>query len=383
MPRTILAALVTSERPALTSLALASGFLFVTLVSCGNSQDVAESQEGMSPELGLEVSVHDRRTPADVGRSLVPSSYQETAVGFLHPSCVIELEEGEEELADGSIRAADGTVRPVPPCGHPRYDAQGNELAPTAMEPLAPVDPSAGDPAADASTSESSAVRYTVADTAEGLAESFTGWLAYAYDYSNGPLKYLSATWRVPRDPTARETQRLAYFPGLEVLGSAETTILQPVLRWYAPQGGWSILSEHCCFNGNAIIGKRVQVNVGDEIFGSVTGVDCDQKGVCQKWIVYVKDQTTGQSTQVTTASHGQVFDAAVMALEGFGFTGCAHHSATGSVSYKDITAIKANGELASRFKWNVGQPTAKSPCHERVVVAPDARAVDLSSDVR
>ena len=98
-----------------TRLAIAA----VILVVCSlvNAQTAA-----FAPARNVAVAGPDR--PADV-----PEGYVITPFGYFHPSCVMELAEGNT-LLDKTVRHADGTAEAAPVCNYAHYTASGAVVFP-------------------------------------------------------------------------------------------------------------------------------------------------------------------------------------------------------------------------------------------------------------
>src|SRR6185437_8421369 len=55
----------------------------------------------------------------------VPPDFMVTPFGYMHPSCVVHVHEGERAGKDMLLHHADGTAESIPVCQYPRYTKKG------------------------------------------------------------------------------------------------------------------------------------------------------------------------------------------------------------------------------------------------------------------
>jgi hypothetical protein len=250
----------------------------------------------------------------------VPDEYVATPSGYSHPSCVIEVRP-DERLTKEGIERTDGSIVAVPKCGFERYDRQGRILRAS----------SAGIALAD--------------DERDGGYEGpddMNYWQMRASKSHLPPLSFLSATWTVPRAPLV-DRGHVFYFPGLEAY-RPDTTILQPVLGTY--NGQWTIASWNCCLNDVPLHSPPVNVSPGDVIYGSVTGTECDDRtGVCNKWDILTRDETTGESTTLHSSSYGLPMNWAFAGvLEVWDVNHCAGLVPDGQLTFSNLIVRDLDG---------------------------------------
>ena len=219
----------------------------------------------------------------------VPDGYLITPFGYFHPSCVQSLEKGQRLLADGRVQLADGaTAENAAVCSYPHYTPDG----------IAVKTGTASATSAERGTPEAK------------TPPEINGWIEAVSITTGSPTQSygaLIATWTVPPQPAAEDGQVLYFFPGFEDINDPQTSILQPVLRWYY---GWSIASWNCCLTGIVTNSPGVGVSSGDEIYGSITSTCPPGTLSCATWNLLSLDLSTGESTTLgDTPSQGQVFN--------------------------------------------------------------------------
>ncbi len=271
-----------------------------------------------------QLGVLDSLRPANV-----PSDYRLTPNGYFHPSCVLEVAEGER-VVGRTLQRADGSTRVLPPCRHDFFDRFGNaNLVPTTQRTLGEDRPPEDEK--DAS--------------AEPRGGTINGWIVNTELEIRRPLGGISATWNVPELPKWRGAQTVYYFPGIQTEGGIKT-ILQPVLAYRSGTGPWTIESWNCCEDGYTWHSTPVSVSPGDTIRGSVSGSRCNATtGVCADWAIRTEDLTTGQSTTLSTTSYNvPVTRAFSSALEVYGVDHCAGLPASGVVSFTNVSVLDVRG---------------------------------------
>jgi hypothetical protein len=267
-----------------------------------------------------------RHNPANV-----PAEYTVTPFGYFHPSCVQRLAKGESLMADGRIQHADGTVDETSPaCNYPRYTTSG---VPASQGPV--------------------------------TAPEVDGWVenaSIATGSINKSYGALIATWTVPPHPRLDDGQVLYFFPGFQGANGAQTSILQPVLRWYV--GQWVIASWNCCLNNITTESTEVEVRAGDVIYGSITST-CPKGTVsCAIWNVLSLDLSTGQSTTLSnTPSGGQVFNWAFGGvMETYFVNSCDNYPPDRSILFDNITVFDERLHPIAHPKWTDSSDTSQQP---------------------
>ena len=262
------------------------------------------------------------QAPAGPNRPFtVPENYVITPFGYFHPSCVVQLKEGEDLLAVGpSIQRPDGSLERIGPCGYPRYSVTGELI--TGAEP----------PAIGHSWIESASVTTTT-----GYGE-------------------LAAGWVVPPAPTSNDRQTIYFFPGMEDIDDV-VSIIQPVLGWNADFGSaWGIASWNCCPSGITVESSPVTVSSGDKISGVMRQTCAAGTESCSTWRVTTTDTTTTHSTTLNnTPSEGQTFNWAFAgALEVYSVSRCSDYPSNGALTFGDIQLYDYNLNRISAPAWSL-----------------------------
>lgn len=257
----------------------------------------------------------------------MPQDYVPTPGGYSHPSCVIEVREGEW-IRGEFIVAPDGTARSVGRCGYPQLDRRGVLRAPATPGPVA------------------------------------SGYLVEVHDTGTGPLDWLSATWTVPSPPASVAGQTIYLFPSLSPLAGG--VIIQPVLAWngLGAGSGWHIYSWYYD-NANTqhqFYSTPYAVAAGETISGYMAGTDCNAvTRVCNTW--QIRTASTNSSSTLTTQSFGVVFDwPFAAALEVYAVSTCAQFPASGSVTFQNLSAHALGGVNVWPL-WRVSQFPSSPSC--------------------
>jgi hypothetical protein len=279
----------------------------------------------------------------------VPLDYVVTPNGLFHPSCVIEVAEGERVSASGDIVRRDGSLAKTGACTQPRFVANGS----------------------------------TVQRVEPNEQPAFDGWVADSNSNSNvtPPAKKMVATFVVPSGPTTKSGQVLYYFPGLED-GGAVQTILQPVLAWNGfGDSRWTMTNWNCCKSGKVFHGSTIAVNTGDKIKGSMIGANCSN-GVCPNWTLKSVDKNTGQSTTFNTEGYGQSFDWYFGgAKEVYGVSQCSQYPANGSITFSNIHVYDQNGTETTPSTWNTMKSSGAPACNYGVSVTKNVTKITWSAN--
>ena len=265
----------------------------------------------------------------------VPAGYVLTRGGFFHPSCVLTVHADETVGADRVIRGPAGSERRrVSACAYPRFSAAGALRVARAL-PSAKETPLLAPPHAHAPS-------------------SYDGWIL-SWDYS-GALKNAGQTVTVstdviiPPEPTKTgNDQDVAFFNSVETNLGTTDDILQPVITFGGFGSYWALESEHCCVDDNDMHSDPIKAHAGDLIRGTVTGTDCDQKGVCQAWNVKTADITSGQTGVLNTgAPVGAIEEINPAVLETYGVSSCDMLPPNGEITYFNHSVKSADGQALS-----------------------------------
>ena len=264
-----------------------------------------------------------------VGRPAnVPSEYVVTPFGFMHPSCLVHLREGES-VGHNTLHHADGTVENVAACQYPRFKANGEVIAqPTASKTLETATPPPPTISWD--------------------------WVEDVTDFYSTNLGKQSSTWVVPSDPTSHDGQTDYFFPGIG-------NIMQPVLGWGADYAtGWGIASWVCC--SPAAESTAIPVSAGDLISGTTTQTCSNGSASCGTWIVSTTDVTTGQTTTLgAEPTQGDQNEAIGGVLEVYNIAQCSDYPADGEIVY-DSTFYDYNGNFVPNLTWSGSASSTDSP---------------------
>jgi hypothetical protein len=173
----------------------------------------------------------------------VSAEFVITPFGYFHPSCVLQLAEGNTLLADGRVQHPNGTIEAARRCQYPHYTSGGIAV---------PADVKPGD------------VSPLV----------ISGWLESVSATTTTAYSKLTSTWVVPPEPTTDNGQLLYFFPGFEDIDNV-ISILQPVMQWGVGFAGggpyWTAASWNCCINGTTWHSPLIDLNVGDTIVGTIS----------------------------------------------------------------------------------------------------------------
>jgi len=252
----------------------------------------------------------------------VPVEYVVTPFGYMHPSCVVHVRQGER-VGQNALHHADGTVEDVPVCLYPRYKAKGEVVESTAL--AAPKPPSIS-----------------------------WDWVEAVTDFYSSNLGKQSSTWVVPSAPTSQEGQIDFFFPGIG-------NIMQPVLGWNNDfRNAWSIASWVCC--SPAAESTAIQVSPGDLISGTTTQTCSWGTSSCGSWIVSMTDVTTGQTTTLgAEPTQGDQSEAVGGVLEVYNILQCSDYPPDGETVFNS-TFYDYNGNLVPNLSWSGGASTTDSP---------------------
>ena len=266
--------------------------------------------------LMISLTMLDAQMPAGAMRpAQVPADYVITPFGYLHPSCVRQLNPGETLLADGRLRYADGTEQEIAEhCGYPRYSPSGQRVS-----------------------SESAGVNPQ---------EISWSWIEAGQVVTSTTFNAITATWTVPATPTTNDGQTLFFFPSLthhHLTPPNEEPIIQPVLGYQDGQSGvgpWNIASWNCCPGGMTWNSQPVTVSPGDQILGTVQSA-CGNPTIqaCSKWNIITKDVTTNESTTLHVV-YPSIYEfpwAQSGVLEVYNIAQCTDFPPDGSITFSNV----------------------------------------------
>jgi hypothetical protein len=270
--------------------------------------------------------------------------YVLTPAGYYHKDCVFDVGDNATFNDDETVTLEDGSILAIPACGHPRFATAEALAAGTGGDP---VDPNAG-------------IDLGGPDSALPDDPKVNGWVEDGNKFAGAWYRKMTATWRVPRQPSAHAGQLVYFFPGMEPI--PVNTIVQPVLQWgVSPAGGgafWGIASWDC--NSSCPHSSLKRVNVGDTIQGTMTASHCNSVGACT-WSITTHDLTNGASTTLVRSANRAMKWAAV-ALEAYGITGCNEYPAQSSLTM-NVSVIRNDG-VASSTAWSASAPSHIPACH-------------------
>jgi hypothetical protein len=321
----------------------------VLLGACGGPVQIDEPS-GAPPADAADAATLRRGPDGEPGRPAgVPAEFVATPHGYFHRSCVVALDEDESAEGDVVVRR-DGGRRAVARCAHDRFDRHGRRVG-TGATPTAPP-------------------------------PTVNGWVASVSSTSAGPVRSISATWKVPRAPSLAGGQTLYFFPGLEPAATGDT-ILQPVLAWNGfYDRRWTIASWNCCKDGNVLHSAPRNVSVGDAITGTVTGTGCTAVGVCSSWSIRTSS-SRGASTTLNTTAYGEVLDWAFGgAVEAYGVDSCRQYPADGRLAFTSISVRTTSGKYTVPA-WYAADYGGVPDCLTSVSAAPGGARVDLAWSTR
>jgi len=251
----------------------------------------------------------------------VPPEYMVTPFGYMHPSCVVHVGEGER-VGQNMLHHVDGTMENIPVCQYPRYKTNGEVVK---LEPAAPEQP-----------------------------QISHDWVEDAVEFYPRNLGEQSSTWVVPSAPTSQDGQTDYFFPGIG-------NIMQPVLGWGADYPtGWGIASWVCC--SPAAESTPIPVSSGDLISGTITQNCGGGSSSCNSWKVSMTDVTTGRSTTLgAEPTEGEQSEAVGGVLEVYNILKCGDYPADGEFVFNS-KFYDNDGNLVSNLNWSSSASKTDSP---------------------
>lgn len=268
----------------------------------------------------------------------VPQGYVITPFGYFHPSCVVQLAEGDDlRTAEKTIRHTDGTTSPMHVCEFPHFRADGEKVV--------------GD-------------ERNIKDP--DITHAWVEWASVTNTTSYGRLY---AEFAVPPMPTSKDGQTLYYFPGLEDINDV-VTILQPVLGWNAYYtNAWGIASWNCCESGTTYVSTPQPSNPGDNILGYIFDTCASGTLTCGTWDVVTWDLQNGKFTQLlNTSNFGQTFNWAFGGvMEVYNIIQCTDYPSNGNywgsheISFDEIGLYDDNF-TAVLPNWSIGVTSGLTP---------------------
>ena len=303
---------MTKGRQRLHNCSLAGLVVLAVLLVCSASLSGA-------PAFASNAAVPEANRPA-----AVPDWYVITPFGYFHPSCVMELAEGNT-LLDRGVQRADGTVEAAPACNYAQYTATGAVVFPDSKE-LSGIE-----------------------------LPAINGWLEYVSTTTTTSYGAIEAGWIVPPLPNVNVGQTLFFFPGMEDINDVQS-IVQPVLQWYAP-GPWAMASWNCCMQGTTWESTPIDVSPGDTVLGGIEPTCQPGGNYCATWNVISEDKNTGKKTTLAqTPAAGQIWNWAFGAVtEDYGVSTCSDFPANTSVTFL-VHLYDQNQKLIGNPGW-IGTP--------------------------
>jgi hypothetical protein len=170
------------------------------------------------------------QTSADARPAAVPPEFRITPNGYFHPSCLFEVQRGEQVAANGNIVRTDGTERAVSQCTYPHFDRAGRRV-------------------------DGSATGVRTSETpVPGIGHSYLA--LFTETISN--VTWFSADFKVPLAPYRHGGEVVYFFNGIEP--SDESQIIQPVLQWNEDgKNTWAVSSWYVT-NSSAYFSTPVNV---------------------------------------------------------------------------------------------------------------------------
>lgn len=254
------------------------------------------------------------RRPANV-----PKEYVVTPFGYIHPSCVVHVRDGER-VGHNVLYHVDGTAETVATCQYPRYRANGK-----VVEPSTPKPP-----------------------------EISWDWVEDSTDFYSANLGEQTSTWYVPPAPTSHDGQTDYFFPGIG-------NIMQPVMGWGADYAtGWGIASWVCC--SPAAESTAIPVNPGDLISGTITQNCSTGTSSCDSWQVVTTDMTTNQTTTLSAEpTQGDQNEAVGGVMEVYSISQCSDYPPNGEIVYNSYF-YDYNGNPVTNLNWTNSASSTDSP---------------------
>jgi len=272
----------------------------------------------------------------------VPVDYVVTPNGYFAASCVQTLRNGESVEQDGNIRKADGSLRKIARCTQPHYTKHGLRIEPDGSV-------SSGGQAVPPPT--------------------INGWIESADYSSSTAIGEIDATWVVPSAPSSWTGQVDYFFPGAEQSTSSPQSILQPVLGFNGyGDNAWTIASWNCCVSGTTYHSSPVNVSAGDTIVGQ-TYSNCGAWPGCQSWNIVTWDQTSNQSTTLTTNPYDNLYWVFAGVLEAYGIDDCSKLPSSGETTFYNVAVYDTNYNPVSSTPWanNYWSGSTSPSCGYRV----------------
>jgi hypothetical protein len=149
----------------------------------------------------------------------------------------------------------------------------------------------------------------------------------------------MTAEWKVPLAPTARDGQVIFFFPGMQDYNGVKT-IIQPVLGWNSDYpDAWGLASWNCCTNGTVYESRPVPTAPGHIIFGEMKDTCKANTLSCSSWDIVTRDTDTGATSElIDTSSQGQTFNWGFAGvLEVYSVTKCTDYPASGSLGFSSL----------------------------------------------
>jgi hypothetical protein len=252
--------------------------------------------------------------PGDSNTSPFGPDYLATPVGYIHRSCVYEVDDGATVDEAGNVQHADGSTFRAAPCAYPTYP---NLSATGEFAPMADVAP------------------------------TVNGWVTAGIKEHATGYKSFHATQHVPKAPT-HNGATVFLFPALEPCDGSR--IVQPVLEWSATGNNrWQISSWAGSAGGPYYHSTPRDVNVGDRIDGHLDKVSTGYN-------IWTDDVTSNKPTSLRFNTV-KTYDCAFVTLEAYSVSNCDQYpDQTSMQTY--TTVVTAGGSLSTTdwkgLNWNV-----------------------------
>ncbi len=281
--------------------------------------------------------------------AFLAGEYVATPYGYVHSSCVIEVDDDTEVHPDGTLVAGAMTTK-LTPCAHKRFTAE------------------------DAKAARASA-------TGHATGGEIDGWTVDGSWKAPSGITRMTGDFVVPAAP--RSPDGLTYlFPGLEPTG--RDVILQPVLQ-YGPGGGagggnyWAMASWDCCPVDNVVHGPLVKVKSGDRLYGDMRATSaCDADGVCSTWEIITEDTAGKTFSRLKASGVTEAWDWAFGGvLEAYSITSCDQLPSAGETFY-DLALYGTENTLLTPT-WTSDALTPGGPSCNFAMTSGDPTKVKLA----
>lgn len=191
----------------------------------------------------------------------------------------------------------------------------------------------------------------TVKDYDTYTIPDFDGWIEDAYNWSINYLDLFEAYWDVPSSPPSPNPYAVNFlFNAIEP--TDYSAIVQPVLEWnWGGSGRWTAKAWAVDQNGNTYTSDPINVDVGDQLKGTLLWQDDYAFPISDCWYIEITDCTTDQKTYLYSNAVGRDFNLGVfVALEGYNIEDDG--DVPGNTTFYNIV-FKDNNLNPVYFQWN------------------------------